>query len=83
MANDKKEYQPGPYNETTVKTFKIGGPIEISITETHNSSHVPPVGGCGCGGGGGVSIADIMQAVQAVASSATTPPIVETDPHDH
>lgn len=32
----------GPFTSTEVKTFKISGPIEITLTTTYNSSHVPP-----------------------------------------
>ena len=74
--NDKKtERQPGPYDETTTRTFEVA-PIKITITETVKSSHVPPPeGGCGCGGG--LGLADIMNMAQQAAASVTTPPIVE------
>jgi hypothetical protein len=32
----------GPFTSTEVKTFKISGPIEITLTTTYNASHVPP-----------------------------------------
>jgi hypothetical protein len=36
------ESRKGPFTSTEVKTFKISGPIEITLTTTYNSSHVPP-----------------------------------------
>ncbi len=60
---DKTDAQPGPYNFTTTKTFKIAGPIEITITTKDEGSHVPPARGCGCGGGGS-QLEDILQVIQ-------------------
>lgn len=31
----------GPYTSTETKTYKITGPIEITITTKYDSSHVP------------------------------------------
>ncbi len=67
MGNNKNEYTPGPYDETTTRTYEVS-PIKITITETVKSSHVPPAGGCGCGGG--LDIGSIMQAAQAAAQYA-------------
>ena len=33
---------PDPYYDNETKTFRIGGPIEISITTVREASHVPP-----------------------------------------
>jgi hypothetical protein len=31
-----------PYTSTETKTFKIVGPIELTLTTKYDSSHVPP-----------------------------------------
>jgi hypothetical protein len=32
----------GPFTSTEIKTIKISGPIEITLTTKYDSSHVPP-----------------------------------------
>lgn len=76
MSN-KNELQQGPYAKSYTKTIKVS-PIEITITEKHESTHVPPAD-CGCGGGSGISIGDLMGAAKmateyATASAAAVPP---------
>jgi hypothetical protein len=33
---------PGPYTSTETKTFRLSGPIDVTITTKYESSHVPP-----------------------------------------
>jgi len=33
----------GPFSSVETRTFKIAGPIEVTITTRYESSHVPPV----------------------------------------
>lgn len=42
MPEPTPEPDKGPFTSTEVKTIKISGPIEITLTTTYNSSHVPP-----------------------------------------
>lgn len=69
------DLQTGPFDDTKTKTFKIS-PIEVTITETRKSSHVPaPEHECSCGGGG-LSADDIMRMatnIGAVVGKATPP----------
>ncbi len=65
--------QAGPFKMTTTQSFKITGPIEVTITEVVDATHVPPKPGCGCGGGHvadpGPSNADIMTALNTAAAA--------------
>lgn len=62
----------GPFADTTTTTFKISGPIEISVTTKRDSTHVPPSAApCGCHGQkSGMSIDDLI-AMAKMATSAT------------
>lgn len=65
MSNNETELQQGPYKDTHTKVIKIA-PVEITITESRDSTHVPKKN-CGCSGGG-MSLSDLMAAAQAVGS---------------
>lgn len=34
--------EKGPYSSTEITTYKITGPIEVTITKKFDASHVPP-----------------------------------------
>lgn len=55
------EAELGPYKDNITTTFKISGPIEVSITRTRDSTHVPPIEEpCDCHGGGS-SLEDLFR----------------------
>lgn len=69
MSNtNKTEQAPGPFKDKHTKTIKVS-PIEITISEERDSTHVPPKD-CGCGGG--ASLSDIVQAAQQYAAQAAS-----------
>lgn len=85
MSTNKTDLQPGPYTKSFSKTIKVA-PIEITITEKHESSHVPPPD-CGCGKGG-LSIDELLGMASSfanAAASATVPPTAAEpdDGHAH
>ncbi len=69
-------FEPGPYGTVETKTFKLTGPIEITLTRRFDSTHVPPVlPCCACGGDPGATaapdtrMADLMSMLQPLGEA--------------
>lgn len=71
-----QEAQPGPYKRTYTKTIKVA-PVEFTITENDESTHVPSAE-CDCDGG---TPPGLLEAIMTMLQNlGKTPPPTAAEP---